>query len=172
MGESVKGQEVMGLYPNGNGGRIPFHSRIGTKLIIGFLIIATITGSVGYLSLNYSQTVGEKFHLLAEQTLPTIDSLKEIKIAALNIEADTNEFGFTPGVNRDEALEELTEKKNNFNENLNIYEDFVNKYFPDETNLNESIRNAANAFIQASDKLVELRQSVLASAPTLSSHQL
>ena len=169
MGESVKGQEVMGLYPNGNGGRIPFHSRIGTKLIIGFLIIATITGFVGYLSLNYSQTVGEKFHLLAEQTLPTIDSLKEIKIAALNIEADTNEFGFTPGVNRDEALEELTEKKNNFNENLNIYEDFVNKYFPDETNLNESIRNAANAFIQASDKLVELRQSVLASAPTLSS---
>ena len=61
-------------------------------------------------------------------------------MAALNIEADTNEFGFTPGVNRDEALQELTEKKNKFNENLNIYEDFVNKYFPDETNLNESIR--------------------------------
>jgi hypothetical protein len=59
MGESVKGQEVIGLYPNGNGGRIPFHSRIGTKLIVGFLIIAAITGSVGYLSLNYAQTVGE-----------------------------------------------------------------------------------------------------------------
>jgi signal transduction histidine kinase len=168
LGESIRGQEVLS-YPNGNGGKIPFHSRIGTKLIVGFLIIATITGSVGYLSLHYSQTVGEKFHLLAEQTLPTIDSLKEMKVAALNIEADTNEFGFTPGVNRAEALEELTEQKNKFNENLNIYEDFVNKYFPDETNLNESIRTAANAFFQASDKLVELRQSVLASAPTLSS---
>ena len=63
MGESGQ-QEVLSVYPNGNGGRIPFHSRIGTKLIVGFLIIATITGSVGYLGLNYAQTVGEKFHFL------------------------------------------------------------------------------------------------------------
>ena len=135
-------QEVLTPYPNGDGSKIPFHSRIGTKLIVGFLIIATITGSVGYLSLNYAQTVGEKFHLLEQQSLPTIDSLKEMKVAALNIEADTNDFGFTPGVNKDKALLELTEQKNKFNENLKIYEDFVNKYFPDETDLNESIHNA------------------------------
>jgi methyl-accepting chemotaxis protein len=168
LGESGKGQEVLGLYPNCNGSKIPFHSRIGTKLIVGFLIIAIITGSVGYLSLNYAQTVGEKFHLLEQQTLPTIDSLKEMKVAALSIEATTNEFGFNPVVNRDKALQELTEQKNKLYENLNIYEDFVNKYFPDETNLNESIRNAANAFFQASDKLVELRQIAVASSPTLS----
>ena len=161
-------QEVLRLYPNGNGSKIPFHSRIGTKLIVGFLIIATITGSLGYLGLNYAQTVGEKFHLLEQQTLPIIDSLKEMKVAALNIEADTNEFGFTPGVSRDEALQELTEQKNKFNENFDIYEYFVNKYFPDEIDLKESIRNSANAFFQTSNKLVELRQSALASAPTLS----
>ena len=57
-------QEVLRLYPNGNGNKIPFHSRIGTKLIVGFLIIASITGSLGYLGLNYAQSVGEKFHLL------------------------------------------------------------------------------------------------------------
>jgi methyl-accepting chemotaxis protein len=168
MVESVKGQqEAIEVYPNGNGSKTPFHSRIGTKLIVGFLIIATITGAVGYLSLNYSEIVGEKLHLLVQQTLPTIDSLKEMKVAALNIEADINEFGFIPGVNRDEALQELTEQKNKFNENLNIYEDFVNRYFPDETDLVESIRNAANEFIQTSDKLVELRQSALMSVPTL-----
>ena len=65
-------------------------------------------------------------------------------------------------------MQELTEQKNKFNENFNIYEDFVNKYFPDEIDLKESIRNAANAFFQTSNKLVELRQSALASAPTLS----
>ena len=168
MTESGKRQEVLTLYPNGNGSKIPFHSRIGTKLIVGFLIIASITGSLGYLGLNYAQSVGEKFHLLEWQTLPTIDSLKEMKVAALNIEADTNEFGFTPGVSPDKAMQELTEQKNKFNENFNIYEDFVNKYFPDEIDLKESIRNAANAFFQTSNKLVELRQSALASAPTLS----
>ena len=157
-------QEVLRLYPNGNGSKIPFHSRIGTKLIVGFLIIATITGSVGYLSLNYAQTVGEKFDLLQKQTLPTINSLGQMKVAALNTESDTNEF-FIPGVNRDKVLQDLTEQKNEFNEGLNTYEDFVNKYFPDEKNLNESIRNAANTFFQTSGKLVELGQSA---TPTLS----
>jgi signal transduction histidine kinase len=165
MGESVKGQqEVLSLYPNGNGGKIPFHSRIGTKLIVGFLIIATITGSLGYLGLNYAQTVGEKFHLLQKQTLPTINSLGQMKVAALNIEGDTNEF-FIPGINKDKVLQDLTEQKNKFNEGLNTYEDFVNKYFPDEKNLNESIRNAASTFFQTSGKLVELGQSA---TPTLS----
>ncbi|MGA9745790.1 MAG: histidine kinase dimerization/phospho-acceptor domain-containing protein [Nitrososphaeraceae archaeon] len=165
MGESVKGQqEVLSLYPNGNGGKIPFHSRIGTKLIVGFLIIATITGSLGYLGLNYAQTVGEKFHLLQKQTLPTINSLGQMKVAALNIEGDTNEF-FIPGINKYKVLQDLTEQKNKFNEGLNTYEDFVNKYFPDEKNLNESIRNAASTFFQTSGKLVELGQSA---TPTLS----
>jgi signal transduction histidine kinase len=163
MGESVKRQEVLSLYPNGNGGKIPFHSRIGTKLIVGFLIIATITGSIGYLSLNYAQTVGEKFDLIQKQTLPTINSLGQIKVAALNTESDINEF-FIPGVNRDKVIQDLTEQKNKFNEGLSMYEDFVNKYFPDETDLKESIRNATNAFFQASDKLVEFRQNA---PPTL-----
>ena len=131
MTESGKRQEVIRVYPNGNGGKIPFHSRIGTKLIVGFLIIATITGSLGYLGLNYAQTVGEKFDLLQKQTLPTINSLGQMKVAALNIEGDTNEF-FIPGINRDKVLQDLTEQKNKFNEGLNTYEDFVNKYFPDE----------------------------------------
>ena len=62
-----------------------------------------------------------------------------MEVGALNIEADTNEFGFTPGVSPDEALQELQEQKNKFTENFDIYEDFVNKYFPDETDLKESI---------------------------------
>jgi len=164
LGKSEKEQEVSRLYPNGNGGGIPFHSRIGTKLIVGFLIIATITGSAGYLSLNYAHSVGEKFHLLEQQTLPTINSLGQMKVAALNIEGDTNEF-FIPGINSDKVLQDLTEQKNKFNEGLNTYEDYVNRYFPDEKNLNESIRNAASTFFQTSGKLVELGQSV---TPTLS----
>ena len=114
MTESGKRQVVITLYPNGNGSKIPFHFRIGTKLIVGFLIIASITGSLGCLGLNYAQSVGEKFHLLEQQTLPTIDALKEMKVVALNIETDTNEFGFTPGVSPDKAMKVLTEQKNKF----------------------------------------------------------
>ena len=55
-------QEILTPYPNGEISKIPFHSRIGTKLIVDFLISVE-----GYLSLNYSQTVGETFHLLEQQ---------------------------------------------------------------------------------------------------------
>ena len=100
MGES--GKQVL-LHPNGNGNKIPFHSRI-----IGcFLIIATITASVGYLSLYYSQTVTEKFQELVSQTLPTVDSLEEMKAATIHIETATNEYVFIPGINRSKYLQEI-----------------------------------------------------------------
>lgn len=155
MAVSTNGQTVLELYPNGNG-KIPFYSRIGTKLIIGFLIIATITGSVGYLSLNYLETVGEKFHLLVQQTMPTIDSLKELKIAALNIEADTNELDSS--INREKTLQDLSEQKNIFYENLNAYDALVNKFFPTETEFNESIHTTATAFFQSTDKVRAYKQ--------------
>ena len=137
---------VLRLYPNGNGGKIPFHSRIGTKLIVGFLIIATITGSVGYLSLYYSQTVAEKFHELVLQSLPTMEFLKEIKVAALHIETATNEYVFIPG-NRNKYLQEINEQKNKFNQNLNKYEDLVDKYFPMKKT-NESIQHIGAQFFK------------------------
>jgi signal transduction histidine kinase len=165
--QEVRQQEVLRLDPNSDGSKIPLHSRIGTKLIVGFLIIATITGTVGYLSLNYSQTVGEKFHLLVQHTLPAVDSLKELKVAALSIETATNEYVFTPEVNRDKFLQEINAQKNELDNNLKKYEDFVNKYFQDETDLTESIHKTANVFIQNSDKLVQLRQSVRSSVLTL-----
>ena len=88
-----------------------------------------------------------------------MESLKEIKVAALNIETATNEYVFIPGENRDKYLQEMNEQKNKFNENLNIYEDLVNKYFPDETNRKSRSAIFANVFIQTADKLVKLRQN-------------
>ena len=114
MGES--GKQVL-LHPNGNGNKIPFHSRIGTKLIGCFLIIATITASVGYLSLYYSQTVTEKFQELVSQTLPTVDSLEEMKAATIHIETATNEYVFIPGINRSKYLQEINDQKDEFSNN-------------------------------------------------------
>jgi signal transduction histidine kinase len=165
MVESVKGQqEVLRLYPNGNGSKIPFRSRIGIKLILGFLIIASITASVGYFSLYYSQTVAEKFHELILQTLPTVDSLKEMKAAALQIETATNEYVFIQGVNGNKYLQEINDQKSKFNNNLNKYEGLLNKYFPDEKFLGLAIRNTGDLFIKDADKLVKIRQTVPFSA--------
>jgi len=146
-------------YPNDDDSKIPFQSRIGTKLIVGFLIIATITGSVGYSSLYYSQTVADKFHELVLQSLPTMESLKEIKVAALNIETATNEHVFIPG-NGNKYLQEINEQKSKFNNNLNKYEGLVDKYFPYEKGTGDAIRNIGVQFISNADKLVKLKQAM------------
>src|SRR6476620_487050 len=138
MGESGKQQEVLRLQTNSNGSKIPFHSRIDTKLIVGFLIIAIITGSVGYLSLYYSQTVADKFHELVLQSLPTMESLKEIKVAGIHIETATNEYVFVPGNGNSKYLQEINEQKSKFIDNLNKYEGLVDKYFPDEKETGET----------------------------------
>ena len=149
-------------YPNGNDSKIPFHSRIGTKLIVGFLIIATITGSVGYLSLYYSQTVADKFHELVLESLPAMESLKETKVAALHIETATNEYVFIPG-NGNKYLQEINEQKSKFNYNLNKYEALIDKYFPDEKGTGDAIRNIGVQFISNADKLVKLKRQAMAS---------
>lgn len=156
---AVMGHQILD-YPDGdNDSKIPFQSRIGTKLIVGFLIIATITGSVGYLSLYYSQTVADKFHELVLQSLPTMESLKEIKVAALHIETATNEYVFIPR-NGNKYLQEINEQKSNFNNNLNKYESQVDKYFPDEKGTVDAIRNIGVQFISNADKLVKLKQTM------------
>jgi len=159
-----KSQQYVELHPDGNNDKIPYYSKIGTKLIVVFLVIACITGSVGYLSFNYSLTVGEKFHELASQTLPAFDSLKEIKVAALGIEAATQEYVFSPELNRDKFLQEINIQKNSLNSNLKKYNDLVNKYFPDETDLNESISKSATLYVQNSDRILQLRQNSTISA--------
>ena len=174
MGESGKQQEVLRLQINSNWSKIPFHSRIGTKLIVGFFIIATITGSVGYLSLYYSQTVADKFHELVLQSLPTMESLKEIKVAALNIETATNEYVFIPG-NGNKYLQEINEQKSKFNNNLNKYEGLIDKYFPYEKGTGDAIRNIGVQFISNADKLVKLKQAMSSSdtfTPTMVQHFL
>lgn len=164
MGESASGQAILGLHSNGRD-KIPIYSRIGTKLIVGFLIIAFITGIVGYFSLSYSQIVGEKFHLLVQQSIPTIDSLKEMKLAALNIEADVNEL--TIAAVPQKVLQDLTVQKNKFNEHLKNYEGLVNTYFPDETELKETIHTAANTYLQTSDKLAGSIQNTVTPTPNV-----
>ena len=55
--------------------------------------------------------MGEKFHELALQTTPVFDSLKEIKVGALSIEASTQEYVLSPDLNRDRFLQEINIQK-------------------------------------------------------------
>ncbi|MGA9928926.1 MAG: HAMP domain-containing sensor histidine kinase, partial [Nitrososphaeraceae archaeon] len=74
-------------------------------------------------------------------------------------EASTQEYVLSPDLNRDRFLQEINIQKDDLKTTLKKYTDFVNKYFPDETDLNESIRKNANLYVQNSDRMVQLRQN-------------
>ena len=80
-------------------------------------------------------------------------------MGALSIEASTQEYVLSPDLNRDRFLQEINIQKDDLKTNLKKYTDLVNKYFPDETDLNESIRKNANLYVQNSDRMVQLRQN-------------
>ena len=70
-----------------------------------------------------------------------METLKEIKVAAIHIETATNEYVFIPANENSKYLQEINEQKSKFIENLNKYEGLVDKYFPDEKETGETIRN-------------------------------
>ena len=57
-------------------------------------------------------------------------------------------------------LQEINEQKSKFSNNLNKYEDLVDKYFPDEKGTGDAIRNIGVQFISNADKLVKLKQEL------------
>jgi hypothetical protein len=82
-----------------------------------------------------------------------------MKAAALHIETATNEYVYIPGSGA-KYLQEINDQKSKFNDNLNKYEGLVDKYFPDEKETSEAIRNTGVLFINNADRLVKLKQTM------------
>ena len=60
----------------------------------------------------------------------------------------------SPDLNIDRFLQEINIQKDDPKSNLKKYSDLVNKYFPDQTDLNESIHKNVNLYVQNSDRMV------------------
>ena len=56
------------------------------------MAVALLVGVVGILGYNNTKTVDDIFELVEEQTITTIDSLKDIKSSSLRVISSTMEF--------------------------------------------------------------------------------
>ena len=90
--------------------------------------------------------------------------LRKLRWQTLSIEASTQEYVLSPDLNRDRFLQEINIQKDDLKSNLMKYSDLVNKYFPNETDLNESVHKNVNLYVQNSDRMVQLRQNSTLSA--------
>ena len=117
--------------------------KISSKLTLGYLAMALFVGVVGYLGINVTNTIDNAFEKVAEETLPIIEALQDLRFAGLSIVSSTNEFEFIATEKIERPLEEkrlIAVGNDRFNYAFKQYEDLVNKFFPEEEDFLACIR--------------------------------
>ena len=67
---------------------------IRNKLIAGFLLVALLAGLVGYFGSRATALIGGEFETAAEEVLPAIEALEQLRFAGARIVASTMELIF------------------------------------------------------------------------------
>ena len=66
--------------------------KIGQKLILGLLVVASLVGFVGYIGVNASKRVGEAFEVAKEGEIPALIATLEMKAAARQVSIKAIEY--------------------------------------------------------------------------------
>ena len=67
---------------------------IFTKLTAAFAFVALLVAGVAYTAINTTNNIDRQYNFLANETLPVIESLEELRFAGLRIVSSVSEFGF------------------------------------------------------------------------------
>lgn len=94
--------------------------KVGTKLLLGFMIIAVIAGTIGIVGLINLNTVGAAADIIMDKELPLSDAAMESMIALVSGRDLLGEFLLT------DDLEELDVIKEEFLATVNDFDNYVN----------------------------------------------
>ncbi len=143
--------------------------KISTRLILGYLLVGLLLGSVSYVGFSTINTIKSGYHDVEEQTVPIIIALHDLRFRSERIATVTSEFVFIiteaevegKEVSAEEIAHEELElelAKERYNGALKEYEDFVNRFFPEEKELLENIRSGGEELQKASAELITLKK--------------
>jgi PAS domain S-box-containing protein len=156
LGRYVINQELLRMNKNNR-----LSLKIGTKLTLGYLIIALLSVVVGYFGVSVITNTLDEFDKLAGQTVPTINALEDLRYAVSRIISSANEFAFdseTGGIVGSSEEAEIVAAQALYKESLTEYEKLVVRYFPDEREALEEIRNYGEELQRISLEFVALRK--------------
>lgn len=139
--------------------------KLVVKIIIGYLLIAVLVYAISFDALRSSRTAADSMADIASQTMPVINSLKEIRTAGLNLINTSDKFFLFILYKRDGLISsdetysaELFEKKKEIEARLikgkDSYKDLVARYFPDEKVLLNEIERTTNNLKELSNEIV------------------
>lgn len=130
---------------------------IRTKLLLGYLTIALLTGTIGYLSFEATRTVRDEVARISEELLPGIEALDELRHAGERIVSYTGTLAFIR-LEGDQARlaarkKEIADEKKAFSDALDRYRSLVEKGHPRERAYVEKIAAAGSAILATSDEV-------------------
>lgn len=137
------------------------------KIITGNLLVCFLFSIVALVGISSIYKINEGFGQIEYQTLPVMDALEEMRVEGIRMEASTGEYIFL----RDEsiiadidAFESAEEEQSKINssrigfENAFLkYKQYINTYFPEETNFLDNIQDSYTNLQLGSSELIELK---------------
>lgn len=144
------------------------------KLILGYLLVASIAGSATYFAFHSYGNINSAFDRLMSDPVPTLRTLNELKFAGNRIVTLANEVELVYVEANNSALDDAAESNKNtilfeaerqFIESGRQYDDLVNRYrrlieFQSESEKRyfENIEQAGNDLIENGSRIVELKK--------------
>lgn len=134
--------------------------KIGTRITIGFLLVAIIAGVIGIIGISGLQRVNESYNVAYTDSAAALEYMERISSSFQRIRM--NLFGVvlaeTPA-DKQFYLERIDEHKNIIDENMAKYKEMLSKYTAEEVEheleLIDAVQTSLNAFGEKRKKLIE-----------------
>jgi signal transduction histidine kinase len=139
--------------------------QVGQKMILGFMFVALLGGVIGYFGFRSTNIIHGEFEKLGNETIPVVKALEDLKFAALRIVSSTSEFCLikeesktAKGIVGAGELELIRAGTEGYDNALKQYETLVSKYFPEEDEVLENIKNQGQKLHETSTEIIELKE--------------
>ncbi len=156
---------------------------IRNRLLLGYLLVAMLVAGVAAFSLEATQRIGASFSQAADETLPLISTLNELRAGTLRMVASTSELALLetddrglPGHDGEKGTQ--TEIKlikaglERYQTHLHRYRVLAQSASPTASQLAERIDQAGDQFIAASNEFITLSQHQATNAAVLDSKNI
>ncbi|WP_010190557.1 sensor histidine kinase [Candidatus Nitrosarchaeum limnium] len=147
--------------------------KLKSKLLLEVVILFILIGGISAISIINTKYVQETFSSINTETLPILNTLKNMRYASTHLSALTNEIILIEDETRNAsenefaALEEtletnfykIEEAKLLFNESFSEYSDIVSKSYPQDVDQIELVAEKWNEMLFISNKMIQLKTS-------------
>ncbi len=139
--------------------------KIVYRLALGYLLAISFIVVLGVIGNHTNKEIGGKFAEVAEQTVPLMESLDQVRFAGLRIVSSTSEFVlilseqklYGKGPDREE--EELVQQgRELYLRSLEATDRLFSNYYPGKKELLIPIRSHGDDLLRASTELIELKK--------------